>query len=78
MGTRCVLLHDIIRSSSTQSMIDLDRLNEQQLEALSEDCEDFLVHRYIPLTGLSVQGIINKALKEGYQIEKFDRIIRKS
>lgn len=59
-------------------MIDLDRLTEQQLEALSEDCEDFLVHRYIPLTGLSVQGIINKALKEGYQIEKFDRIIRKS
>jgi hypothetical protein len=68
-------IHDIIRTSNTQSMIDLDRLNEQQLEALSEDCEDYLVHRYIPLTSHSHHSIINQALKEGYQLEKFDRII---
>ena len=58
--------------------MDLDTLTEHELEALSEDCEDFLVHRYIPLTSHSHHSIINQALKEGYQIEKFDRIIHQS
>ena len=58
--------------------MDLDTLTDHELEALSEDCEDFLVHRYIPLTSHSYSSIINQALKEGYQIEKFDRFIHKS
>jgi len=58
--------------------MNLDSLTHDQLEALSEDCEDYLVHRYIPLTSHSYSNIINQAIKEGYQIEKFDRFIHKS
>lgn len=59
-------------------LMDLDTLTENELQALCDDCEDFLVHRYIPLTSHSHHSIINQALKEGYQIEKFDRIIHQS
>ena len=58
--------------------MNLDTLTENELQALCDDCEDFLVHRYIPLTSHSHHSIINQALKEGYQIEKFDRIIHQS
>jgi hypothetical protein len=58
--------------------IDLDSLTHDQLEALSEDCEDFLIHRYIPLTSHSYHSIIQQAIKEGYQLAKFDRFIHKS
>lgn len=59
-------------------LMDLDLLTHDQLEALSEDCEDFLVHRYIPLTSHSYYSIIQQAIKEGYQLEKFDRFVHKS
>jgi len=32
-----------------------------------------LIHRHIPLHSHSYDNIINQALKEGYQIVKFDR-----
>lgn len=58
--------------------MDIDNLSHEQLEALSEDCEDYLLHRYIPLTSHSYRSIINQALKEGYQIGKFDRFVYKN
>ncbi len=58
-------------------MIDLDNLTHEQKEALAEDCEDYLVHRHIPLHSHSYDNIIDQAMKEGYQIVKFDRYVRK-
>lgn len=54
-------------------MIDLDKLTHEEQEALAEDCEDYLIHRHIPLHSHSYDNIINQALKEGYQLIKFDR-----
>jgi len=54
-------------------MIDLTKLTHEDKEALAEDCEDYLIHRHIPLHSHSYDNIINQALKEGYQIVKFDR-----
>jgi len=54
-------------------MIDLDKLTHEEKEALAEDCEDYLIHRHIPLYSHSYDNIINQALKEGYQLIKFDR-----
>tara|TARA_A100001201_G_scaffold20023_1_gene22456 strand:+ start:2087 stop:2260 length:174 start_codon:yes stop_codon:yes gene_type:complete len=54
-------------------MIDLDSLSHEEKEALAEDCEDFLVHRHIPLRSHSYDVIIQHALREGYQLDKFDR-----
>ena len=62
---------------NTNGMIDLDNLTHEQKEALSEDCEDYLVHRHIPLHSHSYDNIIDQAMKEGYQIAKFDREVRK-
>lgn len=45
-------------------------------EALAEDCEDYLLHRHIPLMSHSYDNIIMQALREGYQMTKFDRPIR--
>ena len=56
----------------------LDKLPHELKEALAEDCEDFLLHRSIPLHSHSYDNIIIQALKEGYQTSKFDRPIRKS
>ena len=58
-------------------MIDLDNISHEEKEALAEDCEDFLLHRNIPLYSHSYDNIINQALKEGYQLRKFDRFIHK-
>ena len=58
-------------------MIDLEKLSHEEKEALAEDCEDFLVHRHIPLHSHSYDNIINQALREGYQVKKFDRFINK-
>jgi hypothetical protein len=61
------------------SMIDrtfLDTMAHDEKEALAEDCEDFLVHRHIPLHSHSYDNIIMQAIKEGYQMTKFDRPIR--
>jgi hypothetical protein len=57
--------------------IDLDNITHEEKEALAEDCEDYLIHRHIPLYSHSYDNIINQALKEGYQLDKFDRFINK-
>ena len=57
-------------------MINLDSLSHEHKEALAEDCEDFLLHRNIPLYSHSYEKIIIQAFKEGYQYKKFDRQIR--
>lgn len=54
-------------------MIDLNELTHELKEALAEDCEDFLVHRHIPLYSHSYDNIIMQAIKEGYQLNRFDR-----
>ena len=54
----------------------LDTMSHELKEALSEDCEDFLLHRNIPLMSHSYDNIIMQAIKEGYRLEKFDRPIR--
>ncbi len=53
--------------------INLDNISQEQKECLAEDCEDFLLHRNIPLHSHSYDNIIKQALKEGYQMSKFDR-----
>ena len=58
-------------------MIDLSKLSHDEKEALSEDCEDYLVHRHIPLHSHSYDNIILQAFREGYQYNKFDRFINK-
>ena len=55
-------------------MIDLDSLSHEEKELLAEDCEDYLLHRNIPLRSHSYVNIILHAMREGYQIQKFDRI----
>jgi|TARA_Y100000389_G_C17428942_1_gene501321 hypothetical protein len=55
----------------------LNRMAHEHKEALAEDCEDFLIHRHIPLQSHSYDNIIIHALKEGYQMRLFDRPIRK-
>ena len=57
-------------------MIDLDSLSHEEKELLAEDCEDYLLHRNIPLRSHSYDNIILHAMREGYQIQKFDRISR--
>ena len=56
-------------------MIDLNRISHEQKEALAEDCEDFLLHRNIPLYSHSYDNIISQALREGYQLTRFDRYV---
>lgn len=51
----------------------LEELTHEQKECLAEDCEDFLVHRHIPLYSHSYDNIIMQAIKEGYQLNRFDR-----
>ena len=57
--------------------IEFDKLTHDELEVLADDCEDFLLHRNIPLFSHSYQNIVSQALKEGYKIDKFDRVIPK-
>ena len=58
-------------------MIDLSKLSHDEKEALAEDCEDYLLHRHIPLRSHSYDNIILQAFREGYQYNKFDRFINK-
>lgn len=58
-------------------MIDLEKLSNDEKEALAEDCEDFLLHRHIPLHSHGYDKIILQAIREGYQIDKFDRFVNK-
>jgi hypothetical protein len=58
-------------------MIDLTNLTHEQKECLAEDCEDFLLHRHIPLHSHSYDNIIRQAMVEGYQVSKFDRYVNK-
>ena len=54
----------------------LEELSHEQKEALAEDCEDYLVHRNIPLMSHSYDNIIIHAIKEGYRIDRCDRPVR--
>jgi len=38
------------------------------IKDLANSCEDYLLHRYIPLYSTVDQDIIDHAMKEGYQI----------
>ena len=58
-------------------MLNLENMTHEQKESLAEDCEDYLLHRHIPLHSHSHDNIINQALREGYQVKKFDRFINK-
>ena len=58
-------------------MIDLNTLTHEEKELLAEDCEDFLLHRNIPLRSHSYDTIIQHAFREGYQLGKFDRYVNK-
>ena len=42
-------------------------------DALINDCEDYLLHRYIPIHSYTSEEIIQQAIKEGYMMELFDR-----
>ncbi len=53
--------------------LELESLSHEMKEALSEDCEDYLLHRNIPLHSHSYDNIIIQALREGYQMVGFDR-----
>ena len=55
----------------------LDKMSDQMKESLSEDCADFLLQRHIPLRSHSAEDIITQAMREGYQIDRFDRFIIK-
>ena len=57
-------------------MINLDSLTHAEKEALAEDCEDYLIHRHIPLRSHSYDVIIRHAISEGYQVSRFDRPVR--
>ena len=59
-------------------MFKLDSMTHEEKECLAEDCEDYLIHRHIPIHSHSYDNIINQALKEGYQIKLFDRFINKT
>lgn len=41
------------------------------IKDLVESCEDYLLHRYIPITSTEDQDIIDHAIKEGYQLGKY-------
>ena len=58
-------------------MIDLENISHEEKEALAEDCEDYLIHRHIPLHSHSYDNIIRQALVEGYQLNRFDRFNNK-
>lgn len=58
-------------------MINLDSLTHEFKEQLAEDCEDYLLHRHIPLHSHSYDNIIRQAFKEGYQVDRFDRFVNK-
>jgi len=49
----------------------LSKLSHEEKESLAEDCEDYLIHRHIPLYSHSYDNIIIHAIKEGYQLSKF-------
>ena len=58
-------------------MLNLENMTHEQKESLAEDCEDYLLHRHIPLHSHSYDNIINQALREGHQVKKFDSFINK-
>lgn len=56
-------------------LINLQELSHESKEMLAEDCEDYLLHRHIPLYSHSYDNIIRQAIKEGYQLNRFDRYV---
>lgn len=49
----------------------LTTMTHEYKEELSDSCEDFLNHRNIPLMSHSYDNIIIQAVKEGYQLDRF-------
>lgn len=56
----------------------LDNMTHDEKECLAEDCEDYLVHRHIPLHSHSYDNIIIQAITEGYQLSRCDRKVFKN
>lgn len=54
-------------------MLNLENLSDTERLSLADSCEDFLLHRNIPLHSDARDDIIVQALKEGYQLRKFNR-----
>jgi len=48
-------------------------MRHTKLDALTNDCEDFLLQRFIPLHSYNGDEIISQAVKEGYMMDLFDR-----
>ena len=48
-------------------------MRHTKADALINDCEDYLLHRYIPIHSYTSEEIIQQAIKEGYMMELFDR-----
>jgi len=57
--------------------MNLDALDHEFKEQLAEDCEDYLLHRHIPLHSHSYDNIILQAFREGYQMRLFDRHVNR-
>ncbi|QLF86118.1 hypothetical protein CC030809_00062 [Synechococcus phage S-CAM7] len=48
-------------------------MRHNNTDALINDCEDYLLHRYIPLHSYTGDEIIKQAIKEGYMMDLFYR-----
>ena len=48
-------------------------MRHNNTDALINDCEDYLLHRYIPLHSYTGEEIIKQAIKEGYMMDLFHR-----
>ena len=53
-------------------------MKHTEKDALINQCEDYLLQRYIPLHSYTGDNIIKQAIKEGYMIELFDKYYAKS
>lgn len=54
-------------------MLDLAHLTETKKQLLADRCEDFLLHRNIPLHSYTLDDIILQAVREGFQLSKFEQ-----
>ncbi len=47
-------------------------INHEQRECLADDCEDYLIAKYIPLYSHSYDNIIRQAFEEGYRLHNIN------
>ena len=50
-------------------MIDLNNLTHEEKELLADDCEDFLLHRNIPLRSHSMIQLFNMPSEKGISLK---------